>query len=90
MKSVPVTQTATCGKYFYLLFVCTACLLIFPGVVHAQQPPKYNVLFIVSDDMNTRLSFMGYPEVMTPNLQRLVNRGMVFNKAYCNAHRLPS
>ena len=83
MKSVPVTQYATCGKYFYLLFVCTACLLIFPDVVHAQQKPKYNVLFIAVDDMNSRVNFLGYPEVITPNLQRLVNRGMVFKQAYC-------
>lgn len=41
------------------------------------------MLLIMADDMNTRLSFMGYPEVPAPNLQRLVNRGMVFNKAYC-------
>ncbi|QEC65994.1 sulfatase-like hydrolase/transferase [Panacibacter ginsenosidivorans] len=54
-----------------------------PLISLSQDGPHYNVLFIVVDDMNEKASVFGYPEVLTPNLQRLVNRGIVFRRAYC-------
>lgn len=53
---------------------------------------KYNVLFIVADDMNDRVDFLGNPEVVTPNFHRLLQHGMLFTHAYaqyalCNPSR---
>jgi arylsulfatase A-like enzyme len=47
-----------------------------------MESPKRNVLFITSDQQHW--SAMGYlnPEVKTPNLDRLVERGMAFQRAY--------
>ncbi len=49
----------------------------------AQQ--RTNVLFIVSDDLNTDLALYGHPLVKSPNLDRLAARGVVFERAYCQA-----
>jgi len=60
--------------------------------VQSQVKPKYNVLFIVVDDMNDRVNFMGWPEVPTPNVRRLLAHGIAFTSAYvqypiCNPSR---
>ncbi len=66
---------------------------VYPYTTRAQVTPKYNVLFIALDDMTDRCSFLaGGSEVKTPNLQRLVDRGMVFKLGYsqysiCNPSR---
>jgi len=67
---------------FIPLFLLAIGYVLCPEHLFAQTP-KYNVLFIAIDDMNDRCSFLGNPEVLTPNLQRLVSRGMVFKTAYC-------
>ena len=45
---------------------------------------KPNVLFIACDDMNDWVGFLkGHPDTLTPNLDRLAKRGVVFTRAYC-------
>lgn len=46
-------------------------------------PKKYNVLFVTADDLNNDLSIYGHPVVQTPAFDRLKQRGLVFNRAYC-------
>ncbi|MFN7138734.1 MAG: sulfatase, partial [Limisphaerales bacterium] len=65
-----------------------ACLLIVQGdYLHAAQkgnkavPP--NIVLIVSDDHGwTDYSFMGHPEVRTPNLDRLAAESLTFRRGY--------
>jgi arylsulfatase A-like enzyme len=45
--------------------------------------PKYNVLFIPVDDLKPLLGCYGAPTIQTPNLDKLAQRGMVFEHAYC-------
>lgn len=58
------------------LVVCAPLALAAP----AERP---NVLFIAVDDLNTRLGCYGDPVARTPHLDRLAQRGVRFERAYC-------
>ena len=44
---------------------------------------QYNVLFIIVDDLRPLLGCYGHWEVHTPNIDRIAERGTLFNRAYC-------
>lgn len=47
---------------------------------------RRNVLFIAIDDLNDWVGCLGgHPDVKTPNLDRLAERGVLFTNAYCAA-----
>ncbi len=50
---------------------------------HAAAEGKYNVLFIIVDDLRPLLGCYGHPEMHTPNIDGLAQRGTLFNRAYC-------
>ncbi|HKE57863.1 MAG TPA: sulfatase-like hydrolase/transferase, partial [Pyrinomonadaceae bacterium] len=49
----------------------------------AAQKPKYNVLFLISDDLRPTLGSYGNNIVKTPNLDKLASQGVRFARAYC-------
>ncbi len=47
---------------------------------------KTNVLFISVDDLNDWVSCLGgHPDIHTPNMDRLAQRGVLFTNAHCSA-----
>ena len=75
--------------FFFTVFVLSQLVLSFPKPISAQdkgaEKQKPNVIFIIVDDLNDALGFMGgHPQSYTPNIDRLARRGVTFNKAYTN------
>ena len=50
---------------------------------YARAQGQYNVLFITVDDLRPLLGCYGHPEIHTPNIDALAQRGTLFNRAYC-------
>jgi iduronate 2-sulfatase len=86
-------------RKFYAWSVFASLILVgipFSAVsVPAQKKnkkPKYNVLFISSDDLRPELGAYGVPGIKTPNIDKIASRGMRFDNAYaqypvCNPSR---
>ena len=51
---------------------------------YAIAAKKPNVLFIAVDDLRPELNCYGQSQIISPNIDRLVSEGTVFNRAYCN------
>ena len=51
--------------------------------LNAGSSERYNVLFIVVDDLRPLLGCYGHSEMHTPNIDALAGRGTLFNRAYC-------
>ena len=67
-----------------LISALFGCLAVNEKTFAEGKKKDKNVLFIVADDLNTTLGCYGYPVVKTPNIDRLAERGVRFNHAYCN------
>jgi iduronate 2-sulfatase len=49
----------------------------------AAETRQFNMLFMISDDLNNALGCYGHPIVQTPNLDRFAERALRFDRAYC-------
>lgn len=69
-------------KYVFLF-----CLGLLQGQLQAQsqRPDRPNVLMIAIDDLNDFVGAMGHPDALTPNIDRLAERGVLFSNAHCQA-----
>lgn len=60
-----------------LLFLCSST---------SEATQKPNVLFIAIDDLNDWIGCLGgHPQALTPNIDRLAARGVLFTNAHCAA-----
>ena len=72
MKKLPIALPAA--------VLVTAILALTTLFLSAKKP---NVLFLMSDDLNTALSGFGHPQCKTPELDKLAEGGMRFENMHC-------
>ena len=77
MKSNKLSKIVILLSVFFLCLAAT-------NETFAKEKKDKNIVFIVVDDLNTTLGCYGHPVVKTPNIDRLAERGVRFNHAYCN------
>ncbi|MBZ4192447.1 sulfatase [Niabella beijingensis] len=68
------------GSLYTLLL---ALILMISKAALSQTGTPPNVLFIAVDDLRPDLGCYGNRKVITPNMDRLAGKGLVFNRAYC-------
>lgn len=72
----------------YVCFFFCLLSFIFCAKAQAQNQPdarakKYNVLFLIADDLRTDLGVYGHAQAKTPHLDSLASEGVWFEHAYC-------
>ena len=75
-------------REFLKLTAAGAATLVLPHLAFSAKSArnKPNVLFIAIDDLNDWIGCLaGHPDVKTPNLDSLANRGVLFTNAHCSA-----
>ena len=71
--------------WFRSFLVALSAAWFFLGSVLAAESRPPNVLFIIVDDLNNRLGCYGDPIAHTPNMDRIAQRGVRFDRAYTQA-----
>jgi len=54
-----------------------------PGPADSRPAERMNILFIIADDLRNDLGAYGDEVAVTPHLDSLASRSLVFNRAYC-------
>lgn len=67
------------------LFIALFVLLAnFTSAQDNEVKKRPNVLFLIADDLNNSLGCYGHSRMKTPNIDRLAERGVTFDRAYCS------
>src|SRR5687767_7496855 len=74
MFRAPVHHPGMQFRFLLFLLLCGAAL---------RAAAKPNVLFIAVDDMNNDIGCYGHTLAKTPNIDRLAQQGVRFDRAYC-------
>ena len=87
MTVVDLFAARCCCRVAGLASLVFLALLSFVSFASAQEEkPKPNILFISCDDLNDWIGpLKGHPQVKTPNLDKLAERGTVFANAHCQS-----
>ena len=85
MNKISIARIKIVTNIFGVFF---GCLLIVTGCTHStpqtDEKEKPNVLFVIFDDLNDWEGVMkGHPQSLTPNIDRLAKKGILFSNAHC-------
>lgn len=69
-----------------VLLIIGLAPLSFSTLARGAEPVRPNVVFIAVDDLNDWVGCLGgHPQALTPNIDRLARRGVLFTNAHCAA-----
>ena len=68
-------------KCLLIVILLIALAVPYSGAQNKQKP---NVLFIAVDDLRPELNCYGKSYIHSPNIDKLAESGLVFNRSYCN------
>ena len=74
-----IRNTSQLVTFFLVIIGITSCFQK-PQNMEPEQP---NILFIIADDLGTRLGCYGDAMAITPNIDKLAEKGVTFANAYC-------
>ena len=78
------------SKYLVTLQHSIFILISFFTCLTLSSQKKQNILFIGVDDMRPLINSYGYPQMKTPNLDKLASEGVQFDQAYLGPRSKPS
>lgn len=79
----PLPRTNPVGNALLTRLLWALFLFCFQVPSLLAQP---NIIFIIADDLNDSVEGMGgHSQAHTPNIERLMNKGVRFTNAHCNA-----
>jgi len=67
----------------------TAPVVPVVGATNPPPPRSYNVIFLTVDTLRADLGYMGYPKPITPNIDALAAKSVVFERTYATASFTP-
>jgi len=72
-------------KLRFISIIYTLLLVLLTPLleVQAQQNETKNILFVIVDDLRLQAGVFGQDQMITPNLDKIGQEGLVFNRAYC-------
>ncbi|PWH84466.1 iduronate sulfatase [Algibacter marinivivus] len=67
-----------------LAILFTSCKNEKETTIATKEQQPMNILFIAVDDLRPELNFYGANHMQSPNLDKLADESLVFDRAYCN------